>query len=176
VKAQWPGCTAIVVHHTGHGNKGRGRGSYALTGAADAEYLVEKQGMAMTLTCIKMKDGAPPPPLGFELVPMDIGAASNGDRITSLVLRETGRTVATAKRPLPPSIKAGLDSFRRALDGGDEYRWLHVDAWRPHFYEISTADTQGAKKVAFQRARAALVDGGHLAVSNEEYRYARLPE
>lgn len=177
VKAQWPGCTALVVHHTGHGNKTRGRGSYSLTGAADAEYLVEKQGMAMTLTCIKMKDGAPPAPIGFDMVEVDLGASRKGRRITSLVLRETGAVARRASKHLSAGARAGLDSFKRAHQaaGTDEYGWLHVEVWRPHFYEISTADSQAAKKVAFQRARADLVSGGHLTVSNEEYRYARLP-
>jgi hypothetical protein len=178
VKGQWPGCAAIVVHHTGHQNKTRGRGSFALTGAADAEYLVEKQGMALTLTCIKMKDGAPPAPIGFDLIEVDLGAGRKGKRITSLVLRETGTVARRASRPLSAKVRTGLDSFKRALvaAGVDEYGWVHVEAWRPHFYAISTADNQSAKKVAFQRARADLVSGGHLTVNNEEYRYARLPD
>lgn len=175
VRAQWPGCTALVVHHTGHSNKERSRGSMALTGALDAGYRVEKDGMAMTVTNTKMKDAPPPEPIGFEMVEKTL-TGKGGAIFTSLALRETGAVKAPSKRPLPPSVKAGLDSFRRALDGGDEYRWLHVDDWRPFFYELSTADTQAAKKKAFQRVRSDLVEGGHLTVSNEEYRYARLPD
>jgi KaiC/GvpD/RAD55 family RecA-like ATPase len=175
LKAQWPGCTALIVHHTGHGNKGRSRGSMALFGAVDAEYRVEKDGMAMTVTNTKMKDGPPPAPMGFEMVEVQL-STETGAASTSLALRETAAPKARAARPLAPSLKAGLDSFARALAGGDEYGWLHVETWRPFFYDSSTADTQAAKKKAFQRVRTDLVDGGHLTVSNEEYRYARLPE
>jgi hypothetical protein len=175
-RAQWPGCAALVVHHTGHGNKTRSRGSFALTGAVDAEYRVEKDGMAMTVTNTKMKDGPPPAPMGFDLVEI-MGATDTGAPFTSLALR-AGEVVRRAAKPLAPSLKAGLASFKRAMTaaGQDDYGRLHVDVWREHFYESSTADTAAAKKKAFQRVRAELVEGGHLAVTNEEYRYARLPD
>lgn len=176
VKDQWPGCTALIVHHTGHGNKQRSRGSMALMGAVDAEYRVEKDGMTMTVTNTKMKDGPPPEPMAFDLLEMT-GTTTTGSTFTSLALRKSSAIKVKASKPLSARVKAGLESFKRAKAamGQDEYAFLHVEAWRPHFYETSTADSPAAKKVAFQRARADLVEGGHLTVSNEEYRYARLP-
>lgn len=60
-------CTVLIVHHTGHANKERARGSMALKGALDYEYRLEKQfDMVVKLTCTKMKDAIEPPPAWFE--------------------------------------------------------------------------------------------------------------
>ncbi len=59
-------CSIIIVHHTGHGNNSRGRGSSALIGATDAEFLLNKTGEgSVEMICNKMKDAPKPEPLGF---------------------------------------------------------------------------------------------------------------
>jgi RecA-family ATPase len=63
LRGAYPGCTAIVVHHTCHGDKSRARGSMVLTAAADAEYRVEKKYASVTVRNTKMKDAAPPLPM-----------------------------------------------------------------------------------------------------------------
>lgn len=60
--------TALIVHHTGHVNKERARGSMALLGALDTEYRIAKVDNLVSIQCTKMKDGVPPPPLAFYLV------------------------------------------------------------------------------------------------------------
>ena len=71
----------LIVHHAGHGDKNRGRGSSALKGALDAEYSVTKQNrtspiegeiQTISLHSTKMKDAAPPQPKAFDLVPVHI--------------------------------------------------------------------------------------------------------
>lgn len=46
-----------ALHHPGHGAKERGRGASALPGAADMEWLVEKNGNAVSMRNLKNKDG-----------------------------------------------------------------------------------------------------------------------
>ncbi len=59
-------CSKIIVHHTGHGNKDRGRGNSALIGATDAEFLLKKTGAgSIEMICRKMKDAPEAEPLGF---------------------------------------------------------------------------------------------------------------
>jgi hypothetical protein len=53
---------------------------------------------------------------------------------------------------------------------------VHVEDWRKAFYSGHTGDTQEAKKKAFKRARDALVGAGDLAVTDDVYRLARVPE
>ena len=68
-------CTVLIVHHTGHANKERARGSMALKGALDYEYRLEKQfDNIVKLTCTKMKDAVEPDETWFEgvVVPVDL--------------------------------------------------------------------------------------------------------
>lgn len=67
LKAQFPGCAVVIVHHSGHGDKQRARGAMALKGAVDCEYRVEKSEGVIRLTNTKMKDAEPPKPLAFKL-------------------------------------------------------------------------------------------------------------
>lgn len=50
-------CSVVTVHHSGHGDKGRVRGSSALKGAHDAEFCVLKDNdFTSTISCTKMKE------------------------------------------------------------------------------------------------------------------------
>jgi len=62
------GCTILIVHHTGHTEKGRARGAMALNAALDAEYRLNRSESGLTLTATKLKDADPPTPLGMNLV------------------------------------------------------------------------------------------------------------
>ena len=55
------------------------------------------------------------------------------------------------------------------LDAGN-FIGLHLEAWRESFYRISTADTQDAKKKAFQRIRKDLAADGLVTVADDVYR------
>lgn len=179
MRARFPGCTVLIVHHSGHSDKQRARGAMALKGALDAEYRVEKGGEALTVTCTKMKDAPEPAPLGFNLQSVEIGTNRHGEPVTSGVLVETA--AAPVKRPrMSPANRLGLDTFMRAKRdaglGDDLGAEIHLEDWRPAFYAGHTGDSTEAKKKAFQRVRDALVKDGDLAVTDDLYRLARLPE
>ena len=59
------GATVILVHHTGHGDTNRERGSSALAGAVDSSILVKTGKMSAPL----VKDGRTPEPVHFKLEP-----------------------------------------------------------------------------------------------------------
>ena len=57
------GATVILVHHTGHGDTNRERGSSSLSGAVDSSILVKNGKMSAPL----VKDGSTPEPVHFKL-------------------------------------------------------------------------------------------------------------
>lgn len=84
-------CTIILIHHTGHGDKSRGRGAMALKGALDAEYRLDKD-IYGTVRCeaTKMKDAEIPEPMAFTIVSVEIGMIDeDGEPVTSAVLDST---------------------------------------------------------------------------------------
>jgi 5S rRNA maturation endonuclease (ribonuclease M5) len=75
----------LILHHPGHGDKTRGRGSYSLPAALDQIFQVVKQRpFVCKLSCKKMKDAPEPPDLNFDLEIVEIGE-QDGKTIGSLV-------------------------------------------------------------------------------------------
>lgn len=82
------GASAVVVHHSGHNNAERERGSSALRGAIDANFRVEVKDRLVTLTCLKMKDAELAPPLLLEPKTVELEGVvdADGSPVTSVVL------------------------------------------------------------------------------------------
>ncbi len=81
-------CAIVLIHHSGHGDRSRGRGSTALKGALDAEYRLEKDEMGtVRMTNTKMKDFAPPAPMAFKIRSVELGIKDEyGQEITAGIL------------------------------------------------------------------------------------------
>ncbi|MBC8439285.1 MAG: AAA family ATPase [Deltaproteobacteria bacterium] len=81
----------LLVHHTGHGDKSRGRGAMALKGALDAEFRLEKDDLGtVRVTNTKMKDFKPPAPMAFKIRTVELGITDeDGEEVTSAILDDT---------------------------------------------------------------------------------------
>jgi hypothetical protein len=103
--------TIILVHHVGHMDKARERGSYSLIAAADRRIKAERPspGDQVVLTCMKSKDDAPfdPIALAWKVVPLG-WYDMDGDELTSVVLEPTGK-------PAPKVSKAHLGKVQAAV-------------------------------------------------------------
>ena len=106
--------TRLLVHHTGHGDKQRGRGSSALKAALDAEYHLERTGDSVILHCRKMKDAQEFPSMSFEPEIVDIGAPNRP--MTSLYLKSVGRAEKPAEK-LSPQMRQALSLLDLMGDG-----------------------------------------------------------
>lgn len=113
--------SVLIVHHTGHTEKERARGSSVLKAALDAEFRVNKTGSLVTFCCTKMKDSEEPETKQFEL--RSIPIVTNG-------ALETGAVLTLAKQPaikLSPqneqavevlktfNIPVSIDEFKKQL-------------------------------------------------------------
>ena len=85
------GCAVFLVHHTGHADKSRARGSIALKGALDVEYRMDKDESGIVrFEATKMKDLPPPEPLAFHILPVELPITDeDGLPVTSAVLSPT---------------------------------------------------------------------------------------
>lgn len=168
LKARFPGCAVLIVHHSGHAEKQRARGAMALKGALDCEFRVEKDGPAMKLVNTKMKDAEPPQDVYFTFAQVDLDGIA-----TSAVLEASDPPERAHK--LTPAQRLAMQTFTEAARehgrwSDDMFVGLHRDDWRPFFFAGHTADNDEAKRKAFDRARAALVDQGRLMVEDDVYR------
>lgn len=167
LKARYPRCVVMIVHHSGHQEKNRARGAMALKGALDCEFRVEKEGREVQLINTKMKDAEPPPDLFFTLETIHLG-----DDAKSAVLRGADRPEKQDR--LTPAQKLALATYETAAIAhgqwdGNGFRGVHVDHWREAFYVKHTGDNADAKRKAFQRVRNDLVAAGAMTVSDDVY-------
>ena len=179
LRRRYDGCAVVLVHHTGHMDKGRMRGASALRGALDLEILVQKDGGHVVVSSTKQKDAGGFEPLHFSLETVPVMVARNGEDVTSCFLEEMDEAPETVKKDeLTKLERYGLDSFRQAaeksgtLDALGKFAGLGLEEWRGEFYKGSTADKPGTKRQQFTRAREGLVSKGRLTVSDDVYRLA----
>ena len=167
-------CASLIVHHFGHGDKDRGRGSSSLKGALDTEYKIAKSQDCIKMICTKMKDEDEPDPLLFYLIPVDMGKDENGKSISSAVLEFRGAGVPESAR-LKPSEYFAIETFHEAAAELGEpvlnlnLKQLHLDQWREVFYKRATQPDPDSKRKAFDRARRDLQLKGWLIVENDMY-------
>ncbi len=123
------GCTVLVVHHAGHGDKSRARGAIALKAALDAEYrLANDTGLLLTAT--KMKDAETPPPLALEMVTVDLPGLLDdyGNPVTSAAIEvldaDTSAIVAKANAAMSGKRgkwqQVGVEVAQRLMAEGDD--------------------------------------------------------
>ena len=169
-------CATLIVHHSGHGENQRARGASALRGALDTEFSCGKDRSTVVISCTKMKDTEEPKDLAMNLESVELGVAKDGRQISSAVLVKNDELQIRSK--ITVSIANKLKTFHEAVrvNGnvtklGDVtlQKSVSLEGWREIFYQRSIADTQEAKRKAFERARKDLVERGFLEVKDDIY-------
>ena len=177
VRGKFPGCSAILVHHSGLSEKNRARGSSALKAALDMEIRID--GAAdqenIQMVCLKNKDGELFPPMFFRKNRVVLREDKRGREVASLCLSSTDGGPVREKKGLTPTAQFALDNFLEAarlygyLDESGKFAGLPLETWRPHFYKKSTKDKEDTKRKAFNTGRDALVTSGRLTVNSDVY-------
>ena len=151
-------CSIVLVHHTGHAQKNRARGSTAYRGALDTEILIKANGIDnIYMTCEKQKDGQM-----FERVQFVKTKVKS-----SIVLSQT-EFVATKKEKLSKYDQLGLDTFNEVTSETDFTIGPDIKKWRTAFYSTHTGSNKAQNK-AFSRCRKNLIEFGYLTLENNIY-------
>lgn len=175
-------CVVILVHHSGI-DASRPRGHTSLTGAADVQIRVQRDGADNVVAIVEwMKDGPEGDQIVSKLEPVEIGTDEDGDALTSCVVIPVNGATPAAKAPKPPKMtkaaQIALRALREALhEAGDPAPTSNhiptgvtvttIDRWREYAYRmgISAANaTPRAKQLAFKRALEHLVGSNIVAV------------
>ncbi|MCQ8180518.1 AAA family ATPase [Methylomonas sp. SURF-1] len=178
------GAAVLVVHHSGHGDKQRSRGSSSIRAAMDGEFSATKDGGAIVLACHKAKDFEAFKPLQFSLKPIDLEwCDDDGEPLTSVYLVHDGEAKPTAKkRKLSARDDAILTSLSEAIAAhgveptaeikakfggfdslrGNQQKIVNIEHWRELAYKAIVVDTntEDAKRKAFKRCRDKLLNQG----------------
>jgi len=151
-------CSIVLVHHTGHAQKNRARGSTAYRGALDTEIFIKANGTDnIYMSCEKQKDGQM-----FEKVQFVKNKVKS-----SIVLSQT-EFVATKKETLSKYDQLGLDTFNEVTNDTDFTIGPDIKKWRTAFYSTHTGSNKAQNK-AFFRCRENLIEHGYLTLENNIY-------
>ncbi|CAA9892675.1 hypothetical protein METHB2_790009 [Candidatus Methylobacter favarea] len=170
--------TTVIIHHSGHAESGRGRGSSAIRAGMDAEYSVAKDENAITLICTKAKDFEPPQPLEFTLKQVCLNWVDDELKPLTSVYLECN--VGAVKQPKKAKLNARerqiLDSLTDALNEhgieptdeikakfsgfgtGTFAKVVAVEQWREFAYKVIPNDTEQRKVLT--RARNKFLSAG----------------
>jgi hypothetical protein len=113
-------CSVFAIHHTGHADTSRERGSSALRGAADVSIRARRIGpLEVRLDCAKMRDAEEFEPLIVRLIPHSgsLVAASAGtrpDTIYADVVAYLAEHPEASQREVEKAIKGKTDDIRAA--------------------------------------------------------------
>jgi hypothetical protein len=182
-------CLVILVHHCGHDER-RPRGHSSLVAAIDAQIAVTRDADGSVVASLELaKDGEVGLTFVSRLKVVELGFDEAGDEITSCVVEEvdssTAREAGKRGRKSQKPHQAALRALRRAIEEVGErvtsntipasVPVVSVDTWRTYAYQagISAKNTEDSKRVAFNRAHRALIEGGHVLAHNE---YRWLPD
>ena len=159
-------CTVLAVHHTGHSNKERARGSSALLGAVDAEFMVDKWFQDDSIAKIevkftKMKDAKIPEPMNFIHKEIELKGADL-EPTTSVVLEPILDTNPRHKvSKLTGNKKRFMDALEKALEGGG--RGANIEDVRDIFYKLTVGVKDENKRKTWTRAFQDVSDMGIIS-------------
>lgn len=163
------GCAVLIVHHSGHVEKSRSRGSSSIRAAMDGEFCLQFEGAheqgIRKLSTTKMKDSEPPEPLTFGAEVITLPPPWIDEEtitpLTSLVLTRTTAKPLPRTKELARQAKIALEVLQVLLQdavapaGGTAA--VPENTWRKECYSAGVSDGGNeAKRAAFRRARDTL--------------------
>jgi hypothetical protein len=190
------GAAVLIVHHSGHNQKDRSRGSSSIRAAMDAEFSTVKTSTGIVFSCSKSKDFEPLPPMHFSLktVPLEDWNEDDGGLMTSVHLELDGNARLSQSGGKPKlsardaqilaSLEEAIDKFGvmppddlikkyPELDCGLQ-KVVTFNDWRTNAYQVISVDSNvepqrtAALKKAFDRGRTKLFNSG-LTIECREY-------
>jgi hypothetical protein len=157
-------CTVLVVHHSGHADKGRAKGAIEFKAGMDNEYGVVKADGGSRLVNTKMKESAKNKPRAFDLkrVPLGVFDPDTGEQEWGAVVQwrepdESGAEPATGAPSLGRWKKTRRHEQFWTVLGEDPVAWEDV---RTAWYQIADGATTDAKRKALDRMYATGLDRG----------------
>ncbi|AEG02712.1 AAA family ATPase [Methylomonas methanica] len=173
------GAAVLVVHHSGHGQKDRSRGSSSIRAAMDGEFGSTKEGCNVVLACHKSKDFEAFRPMQFTLTPVALDwCDEDGAALTSVYLEHAGEARPVEAKPklssrdeialhclyqaveqngVPPS-QSIIKTFS-GFDAGSTKKVVNIDYWKDLFYPRIDGENPDTRQKAFKRTRDKLFNG-----------------
>lgn len=169
----------ITVHHSGHGDKGRSRGSSSIKAAMDAEFCVTKNGDGITFSCTKSKDFGFGTDMSFIIKEVELEGdvfydADDDKQITSVYLEYKGESKKLNE--LDSKYQKVLDSLEICLkthgkfgfvlsDTGEDEMTVSWKEWAPFIDDCHTTKNNDR----FRGYKKELLNQGFIANNGDRW-------
>jgi phage/plasmid primase-like uncharacterized protein len=174
----------VPVHHSGHGDKGRARGSSAIKAGMDAEFcMTKKSKMEVTLSCTKSKDFSAGNNMDFRIKVVDLEGDcfyddDEGKQIEGVYLEYVG--VGEEKKELSDKTKKTLDGLKMAVEktkvDGKKYTLeekdhfvVTLEQWKPFAFECYAVKNTGRHAGWFREGVKTLIEQGLVENNGQWY-------
>lgn len=176
------GACVLLIHHVGHGDRGRERGAYSLRANVDFRIQVERltETSPVTLRSLKVKDGATFDPIAFKpkVIPIPDLFDSEDVQETSVILKlddyqevpvtPTGGNLGLILSILTRECEARRKELKSR--GSSALPWVPLAEWHKLFHE----ESEGTRKDSFKRSVRNLLESKVVIVSAGDL--YRIPE
>lgn len=167
----------LLIAHTGKDDSKGVRGHSSQLAAMDASIVVRRNSNSRSWTLVKSKEGSDGDEHSFKLNVVDLGTDTDGDPLTSCVVRQTAAK-KMSRRLLTDVESRAVRAYVNACEAGDgrlddegrRFIGLHLEDWRGAFYRANTAGSPDTKRKAFSRVRESLVADALATVADDIYR------
>jgi hypothetical protein len=164
--------TVLTVHHSGHAEGGRARGSSAMKAGADIEFIVKStKTEGRMVSCEKMKDAPKPENLSFDVKEVELDWRNDyGELETSIVFDAAGFSVESGEcvTPLTGHLRAVLEALVSWALQIDRFVPIDEKEWRQEFYE-EFGGGDDARQKAFRRNMDILLKRGYVDCIDGKY-------
>lgn len=169
--------TGFIIHHPGHNNTSRARGSSSQKAALDTSLLLKNSKTEISLVCDKLKDGgAKPAPVKYELETITIPwLDSKGNHITTCIPMYDKSAISGSQvlKPMSSMTEMAVESLNKAFNKPLGNYALLKD-WKSKFTDARFAKNPKSKKdtieKAFARAKDELIDKD-IVIENDSGNY-----
>lgn len=176
----------VTVHHSGHGDKSRARGSSAIKGGMDAEFCMTKKSKGeVTFSCTKSKDFAAGSNMefGLKVVPLDgecFYDEYTEEQIEGVYLEYIGVAEEDKKEDLNTKTKQTFEGLQKAADetkvDGRKYTLeekehyvVTLDQWKSHAYDVYATKNTGRHAGWFRDGVDILIKQGLVENNGQWY-------
>jgi hypothetical protein len=153
------GVAVMLIHHTGHADKTRGRGSSNQRASWDVDLLVEANNGFGTVKAPKQREKEKRPTLAFAVDVVEIGHRPDGKAITACVTRlarpgEGPTADKDSDDGLSKSLRIALGALQSAINKGGKTK-ATMKAWRAEFYSrVPTENGETKDKATDRKGKA----------------------
>jgi len=158
LRERYKDMVVLLVHHTGHTNKERGRGASNITAALDHEFRVETWGddelAKVLVTWTKMKEDAFPPQMAFVKLPVEL-MTPDAEEVTSIVLE---RTEDLPEGKTGGGMSATQKTVLKAFDELAEHGEVMREELKAHYFDGHGTGSENADRKRFNANLKKLIE------------------